>query len=823
MANSRSRRSSRSVGRFDYRALTLIVFSFVMLLFIIIGPKTPVHRALNATGDGEGSWEGLVISEVMSDNESALPDENGTFCDWLEIWNSSDEVISLENVSLSNRSDRSKFIFPAQVLAPGEKVIVYCDSVNRNTAGEAYHAKFKLSSLGCTVFMFDPSGKQIDSVTVPTLNVNESYSRMEDGRFEVTDLYSPGYPNTEDGHILYLANYTIEADTLYINEVMAAPRSGLRDEDGELSDWLELYNASNERIYLRNYALSNNGAKLLKWFFPDDAYIEPGQYYVVFCSGKDRDGAETGYPHTNFRLSAEKETIYLSNRLGSLVDVMTWDNLSVDCSYGRVPGSNARQVFTLATPGAPNNSEGAALADKYLRAINKTGIYITEVMSSNDVIKAASDSPNKDWVELYNSTTAAVDVSGWGLSDNINWPRKWQFPEGTVLWPGQYKIVMLDGADGVSAGGTLHTSFRLLRAGGEVITLSDATGYVLDKIALPLIPTDYSYGRTLGLGSFFYYDTPTPGGANGTGFGGFTEAPAFMTRGGLFSSNVEVEIVVPAGTTVRYTTDGTVPTVNNGTVYTGPFTITGTTAVRARAFVGGDRKPSDTITATYVLKTYYSLPVVCLVTDPDNLWNESTGIFAAGAGIDLASYSYIPFKHPSPVYRIQKEAGVKVSSYAEMYRQGETDPVFSQGVEIGIIGQYSLDMPQKSIKIHAKARYGSKYINGAVFEDRPFTQYRALVLRNSGNDCVWTRMVDGVQSRLADKIGTTVVHQAWQPVIVYINGQYWGHYNLRERVGEYMVAQHEGVPLNEAKSIDVLESNGTSKSQINNGSNEEWK
>ena len=149
--------------------------------------------------------------------------------------------------------------------------------------------------------------------------------------------------------------------------------------------------------------------------------------------------------------------------------------------------------------------------------------------------------------------------------------------------------------------------------------------------------------------------------------------------------------------------------------------------------------------------------------------------------------------------------------------------VFSQGVEFGIIGQYSLDMPQKSIKVIAKARYGSKYINGALFPDREFTQYRAFVLRNSGNDCVWTRMVDGVQSRLIDQLDTTVIHQAWRPVIVYINGQYWGHYNLRERVSEYFVAQHEGLDMSKAKTIDVLESNGTKSSQVNNGSNAEWK
>ena len=818
---SNRRQNKRRRSRSDIRAAVLVLFVAFLLFMIVVSPLEPVGQAYNASGNGAGAYKGLVISEVMSANSSSLPDENGSFGDWVELMNISDEAINLENVSLSDRSDRAKFIFPSHVLEPGETVIVFCDSFNQNQAGTTYHAKFKLSSIKDAVFLFNPSGFTIDSVELPTLNTNESYARMEDGSFEITSLYSPGYPNTEDGHVTYLSRYTIQANTLRINELIAAPRSGLRDEDGELQDWIELYNAGTQRIQLGDYALSDNEAKLTKWFFPDNAYIDPGQYYIVFCSGKDRSGETTGYPHTNFSLSAEGETITLANALGQLVDRVVFDNLPVDCSYGRNDVTGSWQVYTLATPGAPNTENGQAKADEYLRALNTTKVYLSEVMSSNDNVVAAAGSANKDWVEIWNSGTDAMDLSGWGLSDNINWPRKWQFPEGTLIWPGQYKIVMLDGTNTVDTSGTLHTSFKLQRAGGETLTLSTDDGRILDKLVLPEIPTDYSYGRTWGMGGFFYYDAPSPGAENSTGFRGFTEAPAFDLAGGLYQDNVTVSLSVPNGARVYYTLDGSVPTVTEGTLYTGPFTLTGSTAVRARAFETG-KQPSTVVSATYVLKTFFTLPVVCLVTDPDGLWDSKSGIFAAGDGIDLTSYTKIPFKNPTPTYRIQKENKVRVSAYAEMFEQtGEV--VFSQGVEFGLIGQYSLDMPQKSIKVLAKARYGSKYINGALFPDREFTQYRAFVLRNSGNDCVWTRMVDGVQSRLVDQLDTTVIHQAWRPVIVYINGQYWGHYNLRERVSEYFVAQHEGLDMSKAKTIDVLESNGTKRSQVNNGSNEEWK
>ena len=808
----------------DKRIPALIFFIAFIAISVYLAPLMPVQQAFNPSGTGEGVYAGLVISEVMSSNSSALPDDHGAFGDWVEITNISNAPINLDGVTLSDRSDKAIFLFPEHILAPGEHVIVFCDGVNQNTFGNgAYHAKFKLASIGESVFIFTPTGYVLDSVSVPTLNMNEAYARMEDGTFCLTEQYSPGHPNTEEGHVAYLSSYTIQANTLRINEIMAAPRSGLRDENGELQDWVELYNAGSERIYLKNYCLSDNEDNPSKWFFPENAYIEPGQYYIVFCSGLNLSGEATGYPHTNFGLSAEGETLTLSNALGQLVDRVMYDNLTVDCSYGRDEKTGNWKLYTLATPGTANDQNGMARADDYLRALNRSKVYISEVMSSNDYVTAIQGEDNTDWAEIYNAGTEMVNLSGWGLSDNINWPRKWQFPEGTYILPGEYKIVLLDGS--ASAGNDasrLHSSVKLTRAGGETLTLSDATGYVLDKLYLPEIPTDYSYGRTWGLSGFFYYDGPTPGAANTVGFRGFTQAPSFVTAGGLYNKDVTVEITVPEGTTVRYTLDGSIPTLQNSRVYTEPFVIRDTAAVRARAF-GADQQPSATISATYVLKTYYTMPVVCLVTDPDGLWNEKTGIFSAGEGIDVRQYERITFKNPTPLYRTQKENGVRVDAYAEMFDNKTNETVFSQGVEFGLIGQFSLDMPQKSLKVVAKARYGSKYINGKLFEDREFTQYRAFVLRNSGNDCVWSRMVDGVQSRLADKVNTSVIHQAWRPVIVYINGRYWGHYNLRERVGEHFVAQHEGLSLEEASTIDVLESNGTASSQVNNGSNAEWK
>ena len=144
----------------------------------------------------------------------------------------------------------------------------------------------------------------------------------------------------------------------------------------------------------------------------------------------------------------------------------------------------------------------------------------------------------------------------------------------------------------------------------------------------------------------------------------------------------------------------------------------------------------------------------------------------------------------------------------------------SQGMTFRVMGQYSLDMPQKSLYIKADGQYGKSSFDYALFEDRPYESYASFVLRNGGQDGKFTRVLDGMQAKLVDQAGSSVANQAWKPVIVYINGEYWGHYNMRERAGVKMAAQHEG--WTNPDDIDMLESSGLSSSQIVQGSSKDY-
>ncbi len=812
--------------------LALVLFSVLVVALVMISPKEPTGRAHYSVGTqsglvGEASngvdpyYSGLVVSEIMAANQTSVPDENGEYPDWVEIWNSSDHEVNMRNVGLSDAGDSIRFLFPEITLKADERVVVFCSDTNRAVAGRPLHAKFKLSSTGETLYLFDPNAYLIDAASYRIIGSDTSWALMADGSFAETTSFSPGYPNTEEGHLAYRNATMITDGAVIITEVMPDPVSGLTDEDGDFSDWIELYNTTDKTVSLDNYALSNKENKPLKWRFPEGAVIAPHSYYLVYCSGKDRRDSVTAAPHANFKISAEHDTVVLSDNRGRLVDRVVIDNIPEDCSYARNE-SGVFYICTTPTPTLPNTQDSAWLMDRYLRQWNKTGVYISEVMASNDTTAVQGSSLLCDWIEVYNSSSQAVDLSGYGLSDNLGRPRKWQFPQGTSIQPGEYKIVYCDGDTAASSVQQLHSNFSIGRQKGDTICLSDPTGRILDKLMLPEMRTDVSYGRTLNMTGFFYYKTPTPLAANGEGFRGYAETPSLTLAPGLYkytygalydmdkTRKVEVAINIPEGTRVYYTLDGSIPTEDDTRYEGGTLDVKKTTVLRVRAFSDAlATEPSTVVTGTYFVNAYHTLPVVSLVCDPDELWNEKNGMLTIGDNVDKSEG--IPFKNT-----IYREFGkIPREGYLEFFLTDGTT-VIDQGIEMALQGQYSLDIAQKSFKIRAKAAYGSKYFDAKLFDDRPFTQYKSLVLRTSGNDGYFTRLRDGFQSRLLDAYGTTVLHQAWNPVVVYLNGIYWGHYNMRERVDQYFVAQHEGIPMEEAKSITILEGSGSLK----DGSNE---
>ena len=507
---SRATKLRRRKARMNF--FLLLGIAAVIVILIIVTPKEPIRRATYSTGTESGmvessghenlsAYTGLVISEVMPSNAAAVTDENGNYTDWIEIWNSTDHTINLEGLGLSDKGDRIRFLFPDVSLEADGRVVVFCDNTNQSDPNRAFHAKFKLSSVGETVYLYDPNAYLIDSCKYPIMASDESWALTDSGFKNVT-WFSPWFENTEEGHRKYRESISVENGSIVINEVMADPMTGLRDDEDELCDWVELYNTTDRDLSLEGLGLSDNEGKPLKWRFPDGAKIPARGYYLVLCTGKDRMDRIKNAPHSNFRISAESETIILTDSQGHVLDRVMIDNLPMDCSWGR-NDEGQLQVFEIATPSLPNNQTGFNQMDINLRAMNKTGVFISEVMASNDSIATYPKAAFTDWIEIYNSGSEAVDLSDWGLSDRLDHGRKWQFPRGTMIAAGEYKVILCDKRTDKNSASEPHAAFRIGKLGRETITLADPTGKVLDKMRLPEMRTDVSYGRTLGIAGLF--------------------------------------------------------------------------------------------------------------------------------------------------------------------------------------------------------------------------------------------------------------------------------------------------------------------------------
>lgn len=216
------------------------------------------------------------------------------------------------------------------------------------------------------------------------------------------------------------------------------------------------------------------------------------------------------------------------------------------------------------------------------------GVLISEFLADNDQTLNDEDGDASDWIEIANTSEAAVSMAGWSLTDAPGSPAKWVFPSVTI--PGRgYLVVFASGKDRRGAFGPLHTNFRLGREGGY-LALVRPSGEIASEFspAYPPQEEDVSYGRlTTDPLATGYFTTPTPGKPNAEGGAGFAPEVRFSRIGGTFVNPFSLTLSTPdPAAVIRYTTNGVVPTASSP-VFANPLTISRPTRVRARSFLPG--------------------------------------------------------------------------------------------------------------------------------------------------------------------------------------------------------------------------------------------
>ncbi len=388
------------------------------------------------------------------------------------------------------------------------------------------------------------------------------------------------------------------------------------------------------------------------------------------------------------------------------------------------------------------------------------------------------------WVELYNPNSKPFRLRGCWVSDDPENLKKVHITEQVTVYGRSYKNLWFDHHDKYCPS---QVNMKL-DADGGTFYLSDENGNLILSQDYPAAVPRASWARMGDFtGEWGYTNTPTPEASNGQPTPCIERLPAPEPdiESCLFSKPFQMHVPIPQGATLRYTKDGRTPSLTVGeTSDDGVFTIAVNTVLRMAFFADG-KMSSRVVTRSYLAKDKnFSLPIVSVTTDPDNLYSDETGIFVKGVngrpGLGQTVKCNWNMDWDRPInFDYMDETGVSlVNQEAEIRRSG---------------GWGRMQAPY-SFKIHSDAQYeGENTMDYPFFHDKPYNKTKMLLLRNGGNCDYYYRMRDAFIQKLILTSGMDIDAQDYQPVVHYINGVYRGTLNLREPNNKHFVYSNYGM------------------------------
>ena len=477
---------------------------------------------------------------------------------------------------------------------------------------------------------------------------------------------------------------------------------------------------------------------------------------------------------------------------------------------------------------------------------------INEFLAANQAGITDQDGDHSDWIEIYNPSQHAINLAGWSLTDDPQEPDKWTFP-GVTLEGGKCLLVFASGKNRkpTHPDSELHTNFRLDRDGEFLGLYSISRDCFVDTPALsdgnkfPEQFQDVSYGcrrnqesDAVALWLCGYLSTPTPGQPNAEAllWTGLVAPVSFDHERGFYSAAFMLELAtLTPGATIRYTTDGSEPTQARGTVYVAPIQIATTTIIRAAAFKPGFRA-SSVDTHTYVFLdqvlmqpanppgfratwgAYEGSPVIAdyemdpeVVNDPrygSALKKALRSIPTISIVTDMQSFHEL-YANPRQKGR-DWERPASVEFFASDDQRGFQ---INAGLRIqGELGRLEV-IPKHAFRLFFRDEYGATKLEYPLFPDSPVQIFDTLTLR-SGVNRSYAGWPDSDQKPTAytrdqwlrdSQIAMTGSGSHGIFVHFYLNGLYWGLYNVVERPDGSFMSSYYGGPKDEWETISHSE------------------
>ncbi len=584
---------------------------------------------------------------------------------------------------------------------------------------------------------------------------------------------------------------------LVINEGSNKNFTTIADEDNEYNDWIELYNSGNTSVSLNNYSLTDDNSIPDKWVFPNISIL-PHTYKTIFCSGKNRK------PISGFQqvLNTGSFTPVAGWNTHNFSTPFNWDgvsNLLINvCSY-KNDGYTTNSIFNQSsTPyystvfsfvdlndGACGHTNGTPVQQRPNIKLN--GHQIGYGTINNSTTDYPAPYGNWYWSAKNQMIIPASEMIAAGLTAGIISSIAFDVAstDPTTYSYIDFSLKMVSEAQvtgtftPLNLAQNLHTNFSL-NSSGETVYLYSPTQQLISQLLVNCINVDNSIGcNPDASNTIVFFGTPTPTATNNssTGYSNYLQQPLFSIPSGEFIGTQQIFITNPNTnpSEIRYTLDGSDPTLNSSLYSGGNITITTSSVLKARAF-GNNMLPSPLKASSYLIGINHTTPVLSVITDNANLYGGS-GIF------DNWSFDW------------EKPA------FAE-YFNTDRSLIFSQNAGIQIDGGAggSRSQPQHSFRLELNnSVLGGGAVAYPLIPDKPWrNKYSKIYLRNGSNQYLRYPYKDACGVKGLSK-ETKNYYSAYRPVSVYINGSYFGLYELREKFDEEYFKQAEG-----ADSTDIL-------------------
>jgi len=464
---------------------------------------------------------------------------------------------------------------------------------------------------------------------------------------------------------------------------------------------------------------------------------------------------------------------------------------------------------------------------------NSQDIIINEVMPSNNNFIFDEDGDDCDWIEIHNKSNNPVNLKGYFLSDNLSNPIKWAFPDIEIEAKG-YLLVFASGKDRANINGELHTNFKV-SAEGEELYLSYYLN-ILQEVPKFNLKPNFSYGFINdGIAPFVVFATATPGYTNNNSVA--NDYITFNYNGGIYDNTFSVEMQnILQYSQIYYTINGNSPDTNSYLYYTSmpisslysdeniyqiqnsinnyfyipdSSTMLKAIVIRAAAFDSLGNRLSEVFTNSYFIKelgiNHHTLPIISITAEHKDLFDDTTGIFVPGIYFDESE----PF-WTGNYYQTGEEWERLIN--VEYYNHNSKG--FNQNAGIRTHGGNSRRYSQKGLRLYARYLYGRNTFDYKLFETKNIESFKRLVLKPFYASWSMSGFEDYMTNLMT--LNTEIDAIASKPVVVYINGEYWGVYYLQERIDENFLSENYSI---NPDSVDIIENwHGL----INHGCNESF-